>query len=369
MSKKPELVLPPKPDGKYSDWCEKKPWPPWDIKEDVKAMREASKMNLSDKELAAYVSHKHMDVAGLEFEMTGNLHIDKPVVFQNGLMIVPCFLSDLDHKPLGDKLVYKSFEMMQNSLFEYDCWMPIKKWNKETIRKSITQIDELLSCFSLLSHIHFSWKPKYHYEQSTQEGTKHSTLLKIENLQMIQNLYSHLTKNFPDKDKEAILSSIGWFSQAFNFSEHSAKFLFFILSIESLVFYIEEKVKDDSPLLKFKTNKITKLERKKQQIGCIEEKLRLEDKIQAIKEAYFDCVVGLKSTLKNHLSNIFSDKQEWIDLLFETKNGKSLYDLRSEIAHGRLNSLSPEDNKMIQKKIWDVQKIAFNYIITVIKQT
>jgi len=95
----------------------------------------------------------------------------------------------------------------------------------------------------------------------------------------------------------------------------------------------------------------------------------MEDKIQAIREAYFDCVVGLKSTMKNHLSNIFSDKQEWIDLLFDTKNGKSLYNLRSEIAHGRVNSLSLEESKMIQKKLWDVQKIAFNYIVTVLKQT
>jgi len=269
MSEKPKLVLPPKPDEKYSNWCEKKPLPPWDPKEGVKAIQEACRMGLSDKELTAYVSHRHMNVSGLEFEMIGNLKIDTAVVFQNGLMIIPCFLPDLNHKPLGDKLVYKSMAMVKKSLFKYDCWIPIEKWDKETIRKSITQIDELLSCFSLLAHVHFSWKPKYHYEQSTKEGTKQYAILTKEDLQMIQNLYSHIIKNYSENDKQAILSSIGWFSQAFKLTEYSAKFLFFILAIESLVFYIEEKTDNTSPLFKFKTNKIPRLEEKNNKLDVL----------------------------------------------------------------------------------------------------
>ena len=141
------------------------------------------------------------------------------------------------------------------------------------------------------------------------------------------------------------------------------------MAIESLVFYIEEKSDDKSLFFKFKTSKASTSERKKQQIDCINEKLSAEDKIQGVREAYFDCVVGVKSTLKNHLSNIFSSKLEWIDLLFNKKDGKSLYDLRSEIAHGRLNSLSFEERKIIQERLSDVQKIASTYIRTILNET
>jgi len=364
MSKNPKLDLPAKPEGKYSDWCEFKGMPPWDHHDSLIALREAKQMGLSDKELAAYVSHKHMNTSGLEFEMQGNLRLKNHHTFENGLIIVPCFLPEAAG-PLANKFVQETFEMQQKSLFKYDCWMPIENWDKENIRNSVLKIDELMSCLSFLSFTHFSWKPKYHYDQVTQEGLKYSTQLSEHNLEKIQRLY-HSIENLPINDRNAILNSIGWFSQAFRQTDNSSRFLFFMFSIESLVTYIENKIEKESPFFKFKTGSAMDT---KQKESCIEEILASEtNKIESITKAFHDCIErSITKTMKEHLSNVFSDKPEWIELLFKDKSGKkSLYSLRSSIAHGSLNSLSPEESKLIQENIWNIQKIAFNYIAKIL---
>jgi hypothetical protein len=83
----------------------------------------------------------------------------------------------------------------------------------------------------------------------------------------------------------------------------------------------------------------------------------------------FNCVVGIKQRLKTHLECLFTSEAEPVALLFEKPiEGKSLYDLRHTIAHGTADALSAGEMEGIRQRIWDVERIATRYILSVFKK-
>ncbi|MQY78158.1 MAG: hypothetical protein GH151_03050, partial [Bacteroidetes bacterium] len=106
-------------------------------------------------------------------------------------------------------------------------------------------------------------------------------------------------------------------------SDEKAKFLFSILAIESLCSYIEREAEEDSDLVKLKCDILSKPERKKQRNSCINEIIENEfeqNPTKAISNAYFNCVVGIKKCLQNHLRGIFDDEDTGLKLFFESSD-------------------------------------------------
>jgi hypothetical protein len=65
------------------------------------------------------------------------------------------------------------------------------------------------------------------------------------------------------------------------------------------------------------------------------------NKTEAIKTAYFDCVIGIKRQSETDLKHVFGSDTEPIELSFGEKvEGFSLYDLRNIIANATVDALS-----------------------------
>lgn len=95
-----------------------------------------------------------------------------------------------------------------------------------------------------------------------------------------------------------------------------------------------------------------------------------QDSKKAIERAYFDCVITITKKLVGHLENVFKSNPEIPSLLFTEKvEGKSLYDLRHDIAHGAADALSELQREQIFKRAWDVARIARQYIMGVLTAT
>jgi len=197
---------------------------------------------------------------------------------------------------------------------------------------------------------YFDWKPKY----GSNKGSMIFPFNK-EHLNDLRLISSKLEK-LPIDDIIAIYKSFGWLSQAFRLNDPIAKFLFLILSIESLATYIETKSTINSSLYKFRVSKeITKTERRDETILCLEPYLKdwKSNPYESVRKAYQECIeTGSTQLIKNHMSNLFGTESEVFELLFgKINDAESLYSsIRHNIAHGTTNIINEVDRQNIEKK-------------------
>jgi hypothetical protein len=83
-------------------------------------------------------------------------------------------------------------------------------------------------------------------------------------------------------------------------------------------------------------------------------------------EAYFDCCGSLKSKTQEIIKLIFGDKHEYFKKLFENEKGESLYDIRGALAHGRLSYSDESSRKIVEERIYDIERIARDLIFRLI---
>jgi len=275
------------------------------------------------------------------------------------ITLVPCFITKL-----GDTqspLAQLTLEMTHRGCFIYDGWLPISDWQEGSVRKAIRMIDSALSIFTLRASAWFSWEPKY--SPVMRGGIYYE--FECKDLSQLDGLASAINE-MNELDSRALLSSIGWLSQSIRVNEAAARFLFGILAIESMATYIEE-AEDESVFGKLRCEQLTKQQRRELCQACVREtmvKLLDDDPEKAAMTAYFDCIVGIKQRLRLHLERVFPRKPEVVSLLFDMKvDGKTLYELRNEIAHGRIDSLSEIQRETIFARAWDLELIAREYII------
>lgn len=191
-----------------------------------------------------------------------------------------------------------------------------------------------------------------------------------QHIQSIEKL-SHYTESLDAVDSAALFRSIAWLSQSLRLKEPAARFLFCVLAIESLATYIEEEAADNSVFAPLKCSQLNRSQRKSQREECIKNTLNdylNKNPEEAIKSAYFDCIMGIKRRLKMHLEKVFVEDLESVNLLFNTKvEGKTLYDLRHTIAHGTMDALSEAQREMIYNRAQDAERLTRRYILKVLE--
>jgi len=357
------------PPGKYNRYCEQRPLVCSDKKKIYRAQANLSKKGLTSSEMATLYLHDLVGCDGLEFVAFGNIRLSEPVVLPGNINLVPCFLSDIDGKNIGDELVQLTEMMRKRSRFIYDGWLPISDWRIDNVRKAIRRIDQALSIFSLQEEVSFSWKPKYNPVEMSPSSYIH---FKHQHIQEVEELI-HFTESLTNEDdSKALFRSIAWLSQSIRLTEPAARFLFSILAIESLADYIEKSAKDDSIFAQLKSSHLTKTERKARREECIEttlDKHLKADPRKAIDLAYSNCIKGITQRLKTHLETMFGNESEPVDLLFNTKvEEKTLYELRHTIAHGTADALSETQREIIYARVWDAERIARLYILKVLER-
>lgn len=345
---------------KYNTWCEKRALVCADQDKIRRATAFFTRRDLAPSERAAFYLHELTNCEGLEFVAFSNAELRNTILLPYGVVLVPCFLSDIDGQSAQDPLVQLTMKMVRESRFIYDGWIPIQTWDEQNVRKAVRNIEEALSVFCLRGRTFFDWEPKY---PAPDEST---SIYKFESrhFQELEEI-TRILDSLGQGDRNALYRSLAWLSQGLRLNEPAARFFFSILAIESLATYIEEKAQDDSPLVVLRTRPFTEAEREKCIEDCLLENLQ-DNPTEAIRRAYFDCVVSITQQLKRHFRQVFQSDPELFTLLFEQKvEGKSLYDLRHGVAHGSADALSEVQRERIQQRVWDAEKVARRYILTV----
>jgi hypothetical protein len=351
------------PAGKYNKWCERRLLVCSDEGKSERANKYVEDDTLTLSEKAAFYTHELVDCQGLEFVVFSNARMDLPVELPGNITLVPCFVAK--SQGADSTIAQLTLEMARKACFVYDGWLPITDWQLDDVRKAVRKINSALSVFALRASAWFSWEPKY--SPIMRGGSYYN--FRSKDIAQVNELSKSISR-MNEPDAQAFLSSIGWFSQCVRSNEPAARFLFGILAIESLAMYIEEESAETSVFSKLRSEQLTGQQRKEWRQTCIRDKMAElldEDPEKAARDAYFDCIVGIKRRLESHLTNVFCDESEPVELLFKLKvEGRTLYELRHWIAHGRMDALSETQREAIIARAWDVERVAREYTLKVL---
>jgi len=351
--------------NKYNEWCHRKPLiSNSDFTDFANKSAKINFQNISRFSKAALQQHEFLKINGIEFVAFSNIKIDKVIKLDNGLELHPCFYEQLAGHKIDDAIYKASFLMTKRARFLYDGWLPIENWTIENIANELRKIDEFISLFSMTGHIYFTWFPKYFYEENNIEVIHADTSIKERTIvDTSVELYNLLDKLTNTKDRNVIFKSINWINKAKETNDTIIKFLFYTLSIEQLAKYVENS-KSNSSLYKIRTHK-DKGERKEWKKDCLKKILNTIDYDKkpwvTIDKAYFECNSGLKDMIKRQIKRAFKP-----DSYLQKIEIDEIYSIRSKIAHGEIDTLNKDEIEFIDKKIYDIKKLAVNYVLSIL---
>jgi hypothetical protein len=345
----------PKPKTRYNEWGFRK-WIQTTSQKVNDFELKIRNMNLGPRARAIYQTAYFTDADGMEFVFISNAQFPCPMIYENmGLFIVPCFVPELLN---GDISEDRQAAMMKRGKYIYDGWVSVEKWNKEKLDKIISTLDNLVNDFSMVPRLHARWEPKYYYEKTLVPSFFFSF---DEFISLVKAIFT--IEGLSGLDKQVISKSIAWIANGMREFAPVQRFLLLFISIESLATYIERHSLKVSPLREFAADKKSKTERKEKRESCIREYLQDESNLtEAIKKSYFDCVVGTRKMLDDHLIRVFNNDKVSMIMCRNTQNQKSLWNLRSDIAHGNLNLLSEDEVRFIETQLPKLEEIATAYI-------
>lgn len=360
----PSMSLPAQPVGKYNQWCYREPLVCPDDARRVRADNFLRIQELSNVEQDAYFFRELTASPGLEFVVFSNVRMDRHIVMANGMTLVPCFETDTESADEPTGLRAATMGMLRRGRFVYDGWLPFSSWEVRHVREAIRSISESLSLFSLRAVAQFDWHVKYSGRNHDQGALRFGS----SELYDVERLSSSIESLHGD-DRYALLQSVAWLAQGMRANNPAARFMFFILAIESLATHIEDNANDNSALARFKSHKMTKSERRMRRNECISTMMAnfTEDNVtKLITDAYFDCVHGIKQKIRDHVRSVYDSDVVEKHLFDKQYDGESLYDIRNKIAHGSFDSMSESQRPNISVLAERVRSIAGSYIITIL---
>lgn len=270
----------------------------------------------------------------------------------------------IEYSTFGDKLhLYKCSPTDEegfplSNMHIYDGWIELDSIDENSIKNAINFIDIVANRLAFAFNCSMRWCVKYNMSYSKSgfaSPTKQDILF-----------LNKFLKNFPANEDAIILNSaIGWFNHGKNSINIFTRFLCYYIVIESIAIAIIDG-KGDFGLIFTKKTKDKKNELK---IRCIKSKydeLYKLDPLKFIEEAYFHCYGTLKSKTHKIVKVVFGDKHEYLNKLFKKEKKWSLSDIRGALAHGRLSYSDESDRKIVEERIYTIERIARDLIFRLI---
>ena len=346
-----------KPEGRFNEWGERK------LLTASEEKRRSVAQELSDfkggfRAKSLFWSARLTGSAGIEFVLVANAQFPPVFSEKNQIHLVPCFTP---LNPLNPQTEERQAAMMKWGQFIYDGWLPNVDMSPASLDRIVSELDDLVSLFSIVGKYFAYWEPKYFH---TTSPIPSQIAVQGDFVALLHSIF--ITDNLPKPDKIAVSRSLAWLSNSFR-NQHVQRFLLLFLSIESLATYIEsDKTPTESVLRRvFGAQKLAETERNNNRDECIKNIFAEGCTYSAakIQKAYFECInQSIKDMLIDHLDRVFQSSEASKLIFSERTNEKSLWKLRNDIAHGSLNLLSEVDSQYISNRVVELETIARNYL-------
>jgi hypothetical protein len=284
---------------------------------------------------------------GIEFVVRTNIDLPHDdVSFGQSLHLWKC--PPLDENPLS------------NSNFRiYDGWFELESVEPEDVRHAIAMIGVALNRMAFAYDASLAWRIKYRlylgaetFWAPTEEDTK---------------LLNSLLKDFPQSEDAVVLdAAIDWYTRGRSSQNVFTAFLCYYVAVES----VARAIVDGEADFGLNFHKGSKSERREVRLACIREmydRLYTKEPERFIREAYFDCIVGLKEKTRRVVELVFGQEHSYINLLFEKgPDGHSLNSIRGQLAHGDVTQIDRDHEKLVRARLREIAVISKEFLTRLI---
>lgn len=246
------------------------------------------------------------------------------------------------------------------SILIYDCWFDLSSFPLEPdyIKAAIDAINRAVNRIAFIYDAPVNWCLKYPMSTEFKGCAKPNK----EDLKLLDRIFRKLP---PFEEDVYILEySIDWYIRGKSSKNIFTKFLCFYISIESCTIAITE----GKAGFGLKYYKKSRSERKEGRIKCIRRFMELykSNPIKFVEKSYFDCVIGLAKRTRQITQLVFGKDNKAYKLLFKKKDGYSLSDIRSKLAHGSFTYIDKEHVKIVRSRLPEIEEISKEFLIRLI---
>jgi len=240
----------------------------------------------------------------------------------------------------------------------YDGWLVLNSIEPEYLEAALEYINLNVNRIGFIYDKPANWCLKY---KMNIDKSAYSKVLKKD-----LKLFGEFLEIFPTSEDSFYLDcSIDWYNHAKISKNPFISFICYYIAIESLAIAITEG-KANFKLNYIKIDKSTENSIKSECINKLFKQYYSTDPERFIRESYFNCVLSLKTRMKEVVKILFGKEHIFFELLFKNKNGRSLSDIRSDLAHGRLSMLDPKHRSIVRKRLPEMSEISKEFISRII---
>ncbi|MHB8277747.1 MAG: hypothetical protein ACYDIA_08865 [Candidatus Humimicrobiaceae bacterium] len=239
----------------------------------------------------------------------------------------------------------------------YDCWMELSDVSIDGIKNSIDEIQRVMQNLAFYFDNQVKWKLKY----SLINHSRGSSLANEKDLEILKKL-NQITQI--EKD-QTIDSSINWYYLGNQSQNIFNTFLCYHIAIEGLAIKLALGKLNASSFFEFSAEeKELKEKRLRDCFDSYYKQFYGKDLNRLISEAYFNCVLSIRTNMMKALSKVFGEKHTYIKEYFN--GGDCIWALRGEVTHGEHSELTYDKYLKVWKKLSLLQDISKSFIMRVI---
>lgn len=243
----------------------------------------------------------------------------------------------------------------------YDGWYQLRSDGPEHIRLAIESIGHLMNRMAFAFGATVDWRVKY----STASHTGAYATPSTGDLQVLAQMIS------PPRgiSTESIIdTSIDWYNRGRTSHSVTTAFLCYYIALESLALAVIDGDADFG----LEYARPDKGWRRQERLDCINSlyaNLYVKDPAEFVREAYFECIVGLKKKVRQAIELVFGEDHHYLKALFEKIDGESLSDLRGKLAHGSIALINREDERILRNRLGEIGFISHDFVTQVIRRS
>jgi len=226
----------------------------------------------------------------------------------------------------------------------------------ETIGNTLDAIGSVLNRIAFRVDGRVEWKIKYNTHASG-SGLHHLSKGHFDEL-------GEYLMGLKGGDAGLIDTAISWYTTAKNSTNTFTKYLNYYIAVESLAVALA----DGEMVIgeEFGLSKPTRQEKKKASEECIKklhDELYESNPISFVQKAYSEGIGSLRAKTELSLRKIFGDEHAYVREFLDKTDGKNMYDLRNDLAHGNFNHIDRKEAYTIRKKLGVLEDIAYHFIM------
>jgi len=239
----------------------------------------------------------------------------------------------------------------------YDGWLELDSTEPEYIRTSIARIGVGVNRMAFAYNQRAEWRVKYRITMSPGSCATPSK----DDLSVLDKML----REFPKTEDAIILdAAIDWYNRGKLSRNVFTSYLCYYIALESVAIAVADSDAD----LGLDFPKESKTERRERRTECILQKhkeLYEADPEKFVREAYFDCIVGITEKVRRVTETVFGADHAHYKAIFNKQDGYSLSEIRSRIAHGEFTLIDRDIEALVRKRCPEIAEICKEFLIRV----